>query len=133
MESNKYIVVVEIDGTGYISKAFDHQSKASILFGILLATFANHFFANSRSCIPKYLRESNFKEYKINGNIKILSKSIRSRSDGKDSLHIFEINPDTFCFQTFAKERANYSLVFDYREMNKKIFSKQSHSYLIAN
>lgn len=110
MELNKYIVVVEIDGTGYISKAFDHQSKASILFGVLEATFANHFYPNSRNSIPKLLRENKFKEYTINGNIKILSKSIRSRSDGKDSIHIFEVT-DTFCLKTFISERKNCSNV----------------------
>lgn len=110
MEANKYIVVVEVNGKGYISKAFDHQRKASILFGVLEATFANHFYPDSRSSIPELLKQNNFTEYIINGNIKILSKSIRSRSDGKDSIHIFEVT-DTFCIKSFMSERENCSTV----------------------
>jgi hypothetical protein len=134
--NRKYLVIAEVERTGFVAGCYKKYLKAVELANELLLYGELFPWCESDKIIGQ-LRNRSFNEYPVKGNQIYFDKGIYGSADGKYSVMVIQINNSHFDLNVFIKERENHSIVFDSETCCDKrwnsYFDKFPSSYQIAN
>lgn len=119
----KYLVIAEVERTGFVAGCFKKYWSAVELANQLLLYRELFQWSESEKIIAQ-LRNQRFKEYSIKGNQIYFDKGIYGSTDGKYSVSIILTHVREFRISTFIRERENHSIVFNFEQHWDKRFSK---------
>lgn len=128
----KYLIIVEIERTGFITEFKNTYEEASASAENLMNYTGGLDSETVKKKVISFMRQRNYISYHINGNQLYFGKVRRSLSDGIITISIAEIDMKTFCLKTLIRERENHSIVFD-DEINDELLEKFPNIDLIAN
>jgi hypothetical protein len=133
MESKKiYLIVVEIDRTGFITEFRTSFEEAESLSEELF-NYVNMFEFKDREKIIPILKQRDYRTYQIKGNQIYFPCAKSSITDGFCTINVLEIDLNTFCLEKLIKERENHSMVFEIETFTEEFMEKFPKLDLIAN
>lgn len=134
--TRKYLIVAEIERTGYVAGLKNNYWEAVALAKELLL-YGELFQWNEPEQINTQLLNRCYKSYIIKGNQLFFDKSIYGSTDGKYSVAVLPMDKKEFSVESFIKERENYSTVFSsevrWDKRQADYFDNFPCSYQIAN
>lgn len=132
----KYLIIVEIERTGFITEFKSSFKEAFDFSNKLYLSLSELFPIDKREKIVDVLKERGYASYKINGTELYFGKCKDQITDGILTVSVVEIDSNKFNLQMLIKERENSSLVFNYDEPTGKIdeiADKFPHLSIVAN
>lgn len=127
----KYLIIAEIDRTGFVTE-FKNTFKEAELFAAKLKHIGDFDSYTETEKIITALKQRNYISYHINGNQLCFGNIKIAFSDGLYDVSVSEVDMKTFCLKTLIRERENHSIVFD-DELSDELIEKFPHLDLIAN
>jgi hypothetical protein len=131
MPQIKYLIIAEIDRTGFITE-FRNTFKEAEFFAAKLKHIGEFDSYTETDKIINALKKRNYISYHINGNQLCFGKIRIAFTDGLYSVSVGEIDMNTFCLKTLIRERENHSRVFD-DNIDDAFLEKFPNIDLIAN
>lgn len=126
----KYLVIIEIQQLGFVSKIFDSFEIAKEFSNDIFRRTLKVPFGDWNGLID-FLSELKYLRYECRGNHLHLSKYLNSSSNGEVSVSILGIDFSTFDIRSFIRERENHSIVFT--DIPEEYLERYPSHYFIAN
>ena len=128
---DKYLVVAEIDTTGFIMNYFNDFHEAE-KYSEKVFMMSSHLSYNEMHKMEDILFPEALVSYKMKGRDCVYNLSAKSAiSNGIYAVSILEINMDNFCLKSFIKERENYAWVFE--NISDEFLEKFPYADFVAN
>lgn len=103
-----YLIVVEIERKGFLIDIVKSKAQAEVIAERLVEISVSYPFADMYKVEQEL---TYFASYTMNGTQVYLGKFIYHCSNGSYSVSTLQIDLNTFCVQTFIRERENQSCV----------------------
>lgn len=130
----KYLIVVEIDRRGYILELVDDLDAGQRIIEDIF-DISEVYTIYEMDKVAERLPYPCTATYEIKGNELYVGKGGTSTSNGVLTVTAVEIDTETFCLESFIRERENHSMVFGDCDDSKyeKLLELFPHVDLCAN
>jgi hypothetical protein len=133
MSSIKYLIIVEIERTGFVTEFCDTYEESSTRSLNLMNSAGYLDTEDKKTQVINFLRKRNYIQYHVNGKPLFYVRFKRCLTDPVLTISIMEIDMKKFCLKMFIYELENQTNLLDYDVLSEAFFEKFPKLESIAN